>query len=242
MPRVRCRAWAGRLSWAHRHRKDHRRAEPGGEQFTGLPLHDRDLDVSLRADECDGRARRGSTIGADDRRDFVRAHPEPAGGRKPRQERRGEARDQIAEGVDVDDFAADLRGGFLGLGPAEPGEIGDGGPERFRRLVVEKPNCGGSQHIPAMKRRRGVGRHGDRAGGTLRKPSQGQREQAVVGAEKLLGADPRPDEPTARAHAWIDDDDVQRVGGKGEAGLADEPGCPTDVVRGHVVRDVDECE
>ena len=93
-----------------------------------------------------------------------------------------------------------------------------------------------------MKRGGGSGPDVEQAGSLERSPREGPGEDAVVGAEKLLLAELGPEQPPGRAHAGIDHHDVQRAGGKGRAGLADEPGGGADVVRGHVVRDIDERE
>ena len=63
-------------------------------------------------------------------------------------------------------------------------------------------------------------------------------QETIVRGEKLLRADPSPDELPLSAHARIDHDEVQRVGGKRQTGLADKPARPAHVVGWKIVGDV----
>ena len=141
------------------------------------------------------------------------------------------------------DHLADEAGSRLPrLGPREDRERPRGWAERLGCYPVEQGDGGWCEHVPAVERgRSGVNDHQHPCGGCRRRREQAG-EHAIVGAEKLLISDPGPHEPPRRAHAGIDDDDMERACGKGAAGLADEPGRGADVLRGQVVGDIHERE
>ena len=56
------------------------------------------------------------------------------------------------------------------------------------------------------------------------------RQQAVVRNEELMTTYRGPEHVPGSAHARINHDEVQRVRRKGEAGLAEKPTGPADVV------------